>query len=204
MTAITTTTPGTAWKKAIKIVLDKGEIIQDDGENLYELINVSILIKKPTKIDQIVKDYGDIEMLKWMRNNFHSTEPVENWGYCYGQRLQNFEGINQMEKVIIKLKKNPQTKSATLNFTFPPGDVKHMPCVNILDLKFRNNKLNASVFMRSQDAGKKLYADIISMGEIVKEIAQKVGQTPGELLIHISSLHVYEKDLNKFKELINS
>lgn len=204
MKTLTASTPGQAWKKAVKLVMNEGEVVTDDGEKLNETINVSLEIKEPTKIDQIVKKYGDMKMLEWMRDNFHSDKPIEGWGYCYGQRLKNFEGVNQYERIINKLKKNLETKSATLNFTFPPGDMKHMPCVNILDLKFRDGKLNGVAFMRSQDAGKKLYADIISMGEIIAEIAEEIGQKPGSLLIHISSLHIYHKDLPKLKSLIES
>ncbi len=204
MKKIVASTPGLVWKKAVQLVMESGDIVTDDGEKLNEVINVSLEVSQPTKIDKIIKEFGDEKMLEWMRNNFHSDQPIEGWGYCYGQRLKNFEGINQYERIINKLKKNLETKSATLNFTFPPGDLKHMPCVNILDLKFRNGKLNGVAFMRSQDAGKKIYADIISMGEIIAEIAAEIGQEPGSLLIHIASLHIYHKDLPKLKPLLKS
>lgn len=204
MKIINAATPGEAWKKAVNLVVSQGEAVEDDGEKLQEMINVSVEIAKPTEVDQIVKKHGDMKMLEWMHNNFHSQKPIEGWGYCYGQRLKDFEGVNQYERVITKLKKNLETKSATLNFTFPPGDKQHMPCVNILDLKFRDGKLNGSAFMRSQDAGKKLYADIISMGEIIDEIAQEIGKEPGSLLIHIASLHIYDKDLKNLQGIVES
>lgn len=44
-------------------------------------------------------------MIEWMKNNFFSDKNVLDWGYSYGQRLTNYEGINQIKNVKEKLLK---------------------------------------------------------------------------------------------------
>lgn len=114
----------------------------------------------------------------------------------------DFGGINQIQNVIQKLKKNPESKSATITLMNPDGDKHHMPCIVALDFKIRNKQLMLTAFFRSQDVGKKIYADIICLGEIEKQIADSVGVAMGPLNILIVSLHVYEADFEKIADLI--
>lgn len=137
-----------------------------------------------------------------MRNNFLLNEPITNWGYSYGQRFTNFDGIDQIGGVVEKLKKNPNSKSATITLMNPLGDSHHMPCIVALDFKIREGKLMTTAFFRSQDAGKKIYADIICLGEIAKKIADRVGVAVGALSILTASLHFYEEDREKFSKLL--
>lgn len=199
MKQIKANTPGQAWKKLLKEVLKYGEQVMDGDTKLLESLNVIITVKNPTKTDSTIEKYADKKMLEWMKNNFLSQNPVDGWGYSYGQRIFNYNGDNQLEQAIKKFKKNIQTKSATLTLSCPPEDKKHSPCVNVIDFKFRNNQLNATVFIRSQDAGKKAYADIISLGTILNGLANEINVNPGDLIIHVSSLHIYEPDLNDLK-----
>ncbi len=196
MKQITSNSPGLAWKKLIKEVIKNGNHAKDGNINLLECLNILITIKNPTHTDSVIRKHSEEKMLNWMKNNFLTLEPVENWGYSYGQRILNYQGINQFNEIVKKFKKNIQTKSATVTLSYPPGDMHHSPCVNIIDFKFRNNRLNATVFMRSQDAGKKTYADIICLGIIQKNLAEELQVELGELTIHIASLHIYETDLN--------
>lgn len=198
-------TPGIAWKKAVKEVL-KSKVVVHDGEiKLIESLNVLITVSQPTKMDAILKKHADIKMIKWMFKNFFSKTPIDNWGYSYCQRITDYMGENQIKQITDKLRNNKETKSATLTLSLPPHDKKHAPCVNIIDFKFRKGQLNATVFIRSQDAGKKIYADIICIGTILENLAIELGLKTGELLIHVVSLHIYSNDLidleKKFPDL---
>lgn len=200
MKQINANSAGLGWKKLVKEVLQRGAHAKDGNINLKECLNVFITIKKPTITDSVLKKFAEVDMLEWMKKNFLSLDPVDNWGYSYGQRIFNFQGENQFAEIVKKFKKNIQTKSATITLSFPPGDKQHSPCVNIIDFKYRNNKLNATVFMRSQDAGKKTYADIVCLGTILENLAKELKVDSGELTIHIASLHIYETDLDALQK----
>jgi len=202
MIVIKDTTPGLVWLKAAKEVVKNGGSVMDGETKLKELLNVFLTVEKPTKSDKILEQFADKEMISWMKNNFLKKEPVANWGYSYGQRFFDFEGINQVEAVIAKLKKNHDSKSATITLMSPKGDTQHMPCIVAIDFKLRGGKLYTTAFFRSQDAGKKLYADIISIGEIAQNIAEEVGTKLGDLNILVASLHVYESDIDRVEKAI--
>ncbi len=194
-------TAGDAWAQASKEVLLNGHLIKDGEQNLKEILNVFLCIEHPLESDSILEQYADPTMIEWMRNNFLKLEPVLNWGYSYGQRFFDYDGIDQVANVIAKLKKNPESKSATITLMNPKGDLAHMPCIVSIDFKIRDGQLITTSFFRSQDVGKKIYADIICIGEIAKKIADAVVIESGQLNILIASLHAYEVDWNKVEEL---
>ncbi len=197
-------TSGKLWIKAMKEVYNNGSPVKDGEQNLKELLSVLVSVEDPITIDHEIKKHGDVNMISWMNDNFLSLKEVDNWGYSYGQRMYNFDGnYNQFEKIAEKLIKNPESKSATISFMYPGHDDKHMPCIVALDFKIRNGKLNGCAFFRSQDAGKKFYADIMCMGEILKRMSDKINVPVGELSIFIASLHIYEKDFERVVGIIN-
>ena len=84
----------------------------------------------------------------------------------------------------------------------PGGDDKHVPCICSIDFKIRNNKLNTTAFFRSQDIGKKVYADMISLTKIASLIADSVKADVGFLVLHIASAHIYESDMKRVNSLV--
>ncbi|MCL4379420.1 thymidylate synthase [Candidatus Marsarchaeota archaeon] len=196
MQIIEAATPGLLWKQAAKKVYSEGSEIMDGQERLKELTSVTLIISNPTGEDQIMQKFADRKMVDFMLGNFLKQDSVLDWGYSYGKRLFNYNGINQMDRVIKKLNGNKESKSATIDLINPLEDVKHVPCICTLDFKIRDNKIQCSAFFRSQDAGKKIYADIISIGKLMKIIAKETKYDVGVLHIFIASLHIYEKDVN--------
>ncbi len=195
---------GEAWLLASREVYENGLPIKDGEINLKESLNVFLTVEDPSAFDDFLIKHSDPSMVEWMRNNFFKLDPVLNWGYSYGQRFFEYDGINQVSNIVEKLKNNPESKSATIPLMSPRGDIHHSPCIVAIDFKIRNGKLVSTAFFRSQDAGKKLYADIICLGEIAKRIADEVGVAVGPLNILIVSLHVYEVDWEKIKHITSS
>ncbi|OYT43522.1 MAG: hypothetical protein B6U88_00860 [Candidatus Aenigmarchaeota archaeon ex4484_56] len=122
----------------------------------------------------------------------------------YGKRLFNYRGINQIKAVVNKLKVKPESKSAIITLTDPSKDKRHVPCICVMDFKIRNSLLTTTAFFRSQDAGKKIYADILAIGEIVKLISRNLNVKIGPLILYICSSHIYEEDIKKINNIIKS
>ena len=176
----------------------------DGEEHLKELTNVLLISSNPSGSDPVIEKFADKNMINFMLGNFLDKKPVLDWGYSYGMRLFDYNGADQLQRVIDKLKKNKESKSATVDLMDPLKDGKHVPCICTIDFKIRDNKIQCSAFFRSQDVGKKIYADIISLGELMKQVSQGAGYAVGTLHIFIASLHIYEKDVNdKVLPLIN-
>ncbi len=204
METLSESTAGLAWVTAIKKVLKEGKDVYDDGKKLRELLDLYIIIENPVVEDALVKKYGSQEMIVWMKKNFLEQEPLPQWGYSYGSRIQNFSGTNQLSMCIQKLITKPEAKSITLSFMNPSEDKKHTPCIVCLDMKCRDGVLNGTAFFRSQDVGKKLYADILALGSILQECAQQSQKKLGSLRLFIASAHLYYDDILALKEKLSS
>lgn len=197
-------TPGEAWRKATKLVITEGKLITDDKEILKECLHVIISIKNPLKNDKILKKFADEDLLEFMERNFLKCEAISGWGYSYGSRIFNFNGVNQVDEVVKKLSKKPESKSATIIFSDPTHDFQgHSPCVSLSDFKIRKQKLIITAFLRSQDIGRKIYADIIAISKISKIIADRLEIKLGSLTLVITSAHIYKKDWAKINNLIS-
>ncbi|MDD4352886.1 MAG: thymidylate synthase [Candidatus Nanoarchaeia archaeon] len=193
---------GNAWKDALKLIKYKGNSVYDGEIKLKEIINLIFEIENPLENDEIIKKFGDEAMIKFMFSNFLEQEPVLNWGYSYGQRIFNFENIDQLEDIKQKLKKNTESKSATLCLMNPPKDKNHSPCINVLDFKIRDGHLILTAFFRSQDIGKKFYADALCITHLGKMITKEFENIPIKLVMNIVSAHIYEPDLKRVNEII--
>ncbi len=196
-------TVGKAWIKSLQIILDHGTNEKDNNVPIKEVIQLAVVIDNAIKEDKIVQKFGDSSMIEWMKGNFLTIIPI-NLGYSYGKRLTDFDGVNQIDRVIKKLRDKPESKGATMTFLKPTEDTKHIPCICVIDFKLRNNKLISSAFFRSQDIGKKFYADALCLGEIQAKIAKELGVSVGSLVFFIASAHIYESDLPKITTTLAS
>lgn len=203
MDVIRSKTPGFAWKQALNKVYFQGLGINDGEKKLKELLNVFIIIENPLESDSILEEYADKKMIQLMIDNFLKKEAVFENISSYGSKLFDYHGFNQLEYVVEKLKKNPESKSATITFTDPIKDKTHVPCIISFDLKIRNGELIGTAFFRSQDVGKKLCPDAIALCKVMEMIAKDLDVKLGFLNILAVSLHLYEEDMEKFMLLIN-
>jgi thymidylate synthase (methanogen type) len=197
-------TSGEAWRKVAKFVMSNGEIVTDGKELLKEYLHLIVSVEKPLQNDKILKKSADKKMLEFMERNFLETTPISEWGYSYGSRIFDFRGINQVDEIVKKLNEKPESKSALISLTDPTQDFKtHSPCVSVIDFKLRKNILITTAFLKSQDVGKKIYADIMAIGKISKLVADRLNVKSGPLILIIVSAHVYKRDFKKISKLIS-
>lgn len=192
-------TVGKAWLSAVKTVLENGRHI----DNTTEIIDLFIEVDRFPTDDEILRLHADPDMIDWMiTKNFEGRKPVLNWGYSYGMRFHDFNGVDQVETIISKLTSHPSSRSATISLVMPESDhAGHMPCITTLDFKLREGVLYVTGFFRSQDVGKKLYADILAIRSIQKSIANKIEVDTGHVKVFITSAHIYDVDLEKVKTI---
>lgn len=195
---------GNAWLNGCRVIMNEGKLQKDEyGNKTLECINLSICVENPMEMGEAVEKYADKSMISFMKDNFLSMKPIEKWGYSYGQRIFSHNGVNQFEEVVKKLSSRPESRSATIDLMDPSCSSEHMPCACVLDIKIRDEKVVMSAFFRSQDIGKKFYADAVCCSEIMKMISEKTGKKPGNLTLSISSAHIYEIDIENVKKMLN-
>lgn len=196
-------TIGEAWIEACRTIFNKGEAMKDENKGIRELLHFVVTIKNPSENDKLVEKYGDKKMIEWMNSNFLEQKRVPELknALSYGFRLFNFNGKNQVEWVIEKLRKKPETKAATISMIMKE-DESYIPCVSMLDFKLRNNRLTLTAFCRSIDFGNKVYANMIALHKIQKMVAEKLNAECGEIIMNVVSAHIYDEDYEKIKEIL--
>jgi thymidylate synthase len=203
MFSIKENTIGEAWLKALALVVREGhERVPDDKGMIRELLSLIVHINNPIQNDQIIQRYGNSNILSFMKRNFRELESIPDWKYSYAQRLYDINGTNQIANVIEILRSNIFSKSATISLMSSSADTYHKPCLVAIDFKVRNNTLFVTGFFRSQDIGKKMYADAIELLHIGNIISAELGINTIEIIHFISSAHLYEIDRPELLKLL--
>lgn len=205
-----------AYTEVINQLLSQKEMIG----NTKELNNCCIIIHNPTTKDLCFGKrkpslkYLNAE-LNWYWSGDNSCEEIGKYASmwlkltddgktsnsAYGYILFKKYGFNQLEQIIELLKKDKNSRRAVLNISDPTLNritTKDMQCTMSIQFLVRNNELQETVYMRSNDIYFGFpydYVFFVSLGEYV---AKKLNLKLGLYTHHATSLHMYERDFNKF------
>jgi hypothetical protein len=124
----------------------------------------------------------------------------------YGYRLRYAFGFDQIDKAIVLLKDNHDTRQVVMAIWDPKLDMgkktKDLPCNDTITLKIRDNKLNMTVFCRSNDLIWGAYgANAVQFSTLQEFIAIAVGVEVGTYTQISDSFHVYT-DNDAYKRLL--
>lgn len=173
-----------------------------------------------------LKGYKD----HWTKNM--NDEKDTRWEYTYHGRLKNYGvwkernngkseetgafKINQIEKVIDKLSKQPFTRQAQMITWMPniDNDCYDPPCLQSLWYRILEDEeetywLNCNIRFRSNDAWGASFMNMFGFIQFNKEIiaagiAERTGKTVklGRMNWHADSYHIYGKDIATAKEML--
>lgn len=124
---------------------------------------------------------------------------------AYGYIMMKKFGFDQIEKIIELLKSDPNSRRAVININIPNEKVietKDEPCTIALQFRIRNNKLYCTAMMRSNDIWFGFPYDVAFFTELQMYVADRLGVDYGEYTHFAVSLHLYEKDIDKIKDVI--
>jgi Thymidylate synthase len=103
------------------------------------------------------------------------------------------------------LTKRPGTRQAYLPVWFPEDlsaanefDVR-VPCSLGYHFLVRNGKLKCVYYIRSCDFYRHFRDDVYLAVRLQQWVAQRIGASPGKLVMHISSLHIFEAEQERVK-----
>jgi thymidylate synthase len=121
------------------------------------------------------------------------------WG-TYFERLTYFDGtLNQLERVIVKLKDWPNNQSAAFVFHLSSPDIDSprrmgAPCWQYAQLSEDDEGLHLTVVYRNHDYFNKALGNFIGLAKLLGYICKRTGKTPGKLVCH--SVHAYYAESN--------
>lgn len=187
-------TIGEAWQASIELIRREGHSIRDDGDELTELMHLLLTIASPRGDDPVAEAHLPAERA-WMRENFTRVRRVpelaDAWSYAW--RLYEYDGVNQVDWIVAKLRAKPQAKSATISMLRVAGIESYVPCVSLLDFKIRDETLTLTALCRSLDFGRKAIHNMTNLAALLQAVASRLEVADTRLVLHVISAHVYEK-----------
>ena len=197
-----------AWEKAVIRCWEEGDSFptQYDKENdpnsrdVTALIHITNPMQEPRIHKALPMGLNDLEkyrseILYGVHDYYMDDVTNENrWSYTYHQRLFDYDGVNQMDKVIEMLKKCGFTRRAQAVTWQPQHDleISDPPCLQSLLFRVQDkNKLNMSVRFRSQDLFKAFASNTFALTELQKFVADEVGVEVGSCMCLADSMHIY-------------
>lgn len=122
----------------------------------------------------------------------------------YGAIVFNRYGFDQVAQVIDTLKRDPYSRSAVINFNVPNPErfeTKDEICTIALVFELREGKLDCTGIMSSNDVWLGTPYDVVFFTELQKHIANELCVGYGKYTHFAVSLHAYEKDIDRVREV---
>lgn len=201
MKTITARTLGEAWIEAMRHVMKVGEDIFDDKEKLKEIRNLYISIDGVDEGDSLLEKYADKDRIALMKEKYATCGLVGDYKTDYGSRIFNNNSVNQLEWVINRIKKKPETKAATFSLHVPGEDL--LPCLSLMDFKLRNDRLDMTVVYRSQNVYWSQPGNILALRKMQEDVVKAIGCTIGKVELIAVSAHIYEHDFQTVRDILN-
>lgn len=191
---------GEAWVKYLNFIIKNGTCVDDDKGKIIEC-DCAILKIKISDEDPIIDEFGNHKKVIAYCEKLFSQDIVNDFKVSYGQRLFAYNGINQVNWLINKLKKNSVTKSACISLLKAREESDDIPCLVSIQAKIRNNRLVLIVCFRSQNVLNS-YANFISIFKLGQMIAEELEISLGRFVFFISSPHIYLTDIEEVKRIL--
>jgi hypothetical protein len=142
---------------------------------------------------QLMSETSDPELVIAVGPQFKNY--AEDNGIFHGAYGLRTSG--QYAAVIERLRSDPDTRQAVVTIWNPAYDLlpdkRDYPCTILHQFRIRDNKLNMSVYMRSNDVWLGAAYDFFQFTRVQIAIASVLGIEPGTYSHHVGSLHIYEQ-----------
>ena len=224
MTVIEATSPGDAWVKVSKHLLEHGTKVG----NLTEELNVMTEITEFKSDDWFDSHFREVmgdDRIDYAKSvTFVKPEPkasdnpffqeeeglvytfiIEHYHQSYWGRMVSWRGeFNQVENVIKILSTGKAVKRCELIIFDPIRDARNpysQPCMIAIDLKPRNDKLYLTSIIRSNRVSKSGYADYTALVEMGHFLSEQSGLELGKVSVLACSCHIGDMNQEKKKTI---
>ena len=195
------------WLKVLDLVMKFGELKESEHElkqkealDVLSIINDFSLEPFLGLKEDDVKRYVDL---------FFSEKTPKEIEYTYGKRLFRFAFeyvsekfgiemrffVNQIDKVVSRLKKSPYSRRAVAGLwnPFTDADSENPPCLTQINCIFRSHDLFGAYLLNA-----------LALRRLQEKVSSEVGLEPGSLIILSQSAHIYENSWKKAEIILNA
>lgn len=143
------------------------------------------------------------EFVEKIKTDANFAAEFGDLGPVYGKQWRNFNGVDQLAKLLENLKKNPYSRRHIIS-AWNPAEVDEMalpPCHTLIQFYVsKDNKLSCQLYQRSADVFLGVPFNIASYALLTHLIAQVVGLDAGDFVHTLGDCHIYKNHLSQIKE----
>jgi thymidylate synthase len=141
----------------------------------------------------------------WLNNP--NRKGTDDLGRIYGAIWRDFNGIDQLKEVVIKIINNPTDRRIIMSawkpdefdkMALPPCHVMYQFIVDTV-----NKKLHLCMYQRSCDLFLGVPFNIASCALLLSIVAEATGYTPGTFTHFLADAHIYENHIEQVKMQLN-
>ena len=148
---------------------------------------------------------NDNGLTYWNADYERSGRTDGTLGPVYGVQWRNFNGIDQITKLIREIKKNPSSRRLMVN-AWNAADLDDMalpPCHYGFQVYINDGKMDLMWNQRSADVFLGLPYDLAMYGLLLLMLAKGTGYTPGQLIVSLGDCHLYNNHIDQAKEQLS-
>ncbi|MFW9907739.1 MAG: thymidylate synthase [Candidatus Thorarchaeota archaeon] len=194
--------PVDGWTRVVRKIMQSGmSRVDERGIETRWCDNVMINVAQPLE-NRVTSLYPFSEKVLKEKYATQLLNPDRmDFDYTYGERLNAWgDGeINQINYVIQKLQENPKSRRIVATTWDPRKDTvsDEVPCLNHFVFMTRENSLDLSVMIRSNDMFGAWLANVYALGELLLHVAEKTKLQVGTITTLSVNAHIYIHDWEK-------
>lgn len=126
-------------------------------------------------------------------------------GKIYGHQWRNFNGVDQLARVIQQIKDTPNSRKMIVS-AWNASDIDTMalePCHVLFRFSVKGGRLNLTWYQRSCDIFLGEPFNIASYAILLTMVANITGYSPGILTGLLDDVHIYSNHFDQVEEMIN-
>lgn len=206
-----------AFEKAYNVVLEYGEEVESRIGKTKHMTDVTIEIENP-RHNVCLNPQRNLSLrymlgeISWYMSGSNRLQDIaqfakmwyelsddgETVNSAYGYRIKRQFGFNQLQFCIDKLKENPYDRQAVIHIKDASNKpTKDTPCTCLIQFTCYKGRLNAHVYMRSNDIWLGLPYDIAFFSTLQQLVAREIGMPVGKYFHTVGDLHLYERHWGK-------
>ncbi len=121
----------------------------------------------------------------------------------YARLLHDFNGVNQLERVIKSLREKPDSRKHIISLWDPSSSSLQVPCVLSYQWYVEGGVLHMIWSQRSVDVMIGLASDMFSAWLLNRLMANTVNLKPGKVYMQLGDCHIYESHLDGLEEYMS-
>lgn len=202
----------TVWLKILKNILRYGrnKTTRYTQENeLKELLNVMAVVYDEDPEKPYLPHYFPFteKDLQTYYPQVLSAKQIPGIAYTYGQRLRDYEGVDQIQNIIHLIKNRPFSKkmiAVTAKVVDDWNEVNKgdTPCLTNILCSVQDNKFFMTTHFRSQDMVHGWPRNVFSLRKLQKLIADEAGIEMGAFVMITHSAHIYSDDYELAEKIV--